>query len=440
MSEKETNPCLFSSYERWTDETMDTLFYFFSQHILTEIEYTHKIIIDTLKREIVIGDSILFDYLIEFNPLGPFGLNYVLSSIDIIKATNTFFKLIVPDIIIKIFLQIQPYSFLLNWLKNFNSNYYFTCSSITSIFNRIVEMDKAMYKRIIKQSTFSKMENYNIKVIGDDKIGLSLIHSKKSTLLFDAYILTYNIGDFLSFLKISSIESFYDDYEKLIRCFNYERTKSLRFKIQLSDILQELNYSRVLFSKPFINNQRKQKVENSIIELQFCVDLPIIQFIHEIKSLNIDEKEILKQFINVIIEMSCIVYKLQSIKLKRNHQHHLTLDKNKQFSYRNLKKLFIFSKIENFKKIIKALSPIYSHDMETTNFIKSYFNDKTMYSKKDIENLNQDISWCDDIILRVNLIGNLEIIKYYQKTMENGFNFSNKSTIINFKNKSVDSN
>ncbi|KAN0044936.1 hypothetical protein ACTA71_006462 [Dictyostelium dimigraforme] len=298
----------------------------------------------------------------------------------------------------------------------------------------------------IKES-FKNIENYFNNYIITKKpfllVGLDSNLNKQQRKI------TYNDGKELA--NKLNIELFFEipfngnfDFERLLRCCIYERSADI-CNITLSNFLQELNYSTILKSSAQLSNstiKHEKPIYYAILELiMFCVDLPIIQFIDEIKSLGIKENIILNLLKKDIIEMKCIVYKLQSIKLNRyHHQHHLSLDKSKQFSYRNFQKLFIYSKIENYKEITNVLSPIYSHGLVTTNFIKSYFNDKTMYSKKDIENLNQDISWCDDIILRVNLIGNFELIKYYQERMVNTVNYSNNCTIINFKNKSVSLN
>ncbi|KAN0044935.1 hypothetical protein ACTA71_006461 [Dictyostelium dimigraforme] len=458
---------------------------FFSSHILMEkVNYDHKqIVLDTLNKEIIHHNRFT-QYL---SNVKQYSFSQFNSNVKQ-YGFSEFHHVVIPE----------------------NLDQSFPYFPITSIYNRIVEIDKIMEKLLLKRFDYSPTKTFLIKVIGDENIGISsfcnifnslsiykkhgilLIDSEESPLQIDAYILAYNIGNTASYNSIKKhfksfskpiykkpflivglesdliepyrklsfndgklladkyeIELFLEiclnenyDYERLLKYFIYEREYPLHY-ITLSIILQELNYST--FLKPptqSFNNggsitNKKVHPNHLILELMFCVDLPIIQFIHEIKSLGYCEKLILNLLKKDIIEINCIVYKLQSIKLNKNHQHHLSLNENKQIRYRNFQKLLIYSKIENYKEIIKALSPIYSHDMETTNFIKSYFNDKTMYSKKDIDNLIQDISWCDDIMVRVNLIGNLEIIKYYQERMGFSVNYSNNCTIVNFKNKSV---
>ncbi|KAN0030923.1 hypothetical protein ACTA71_009573 [Dictyostelium dimigraforme] len=226
------------------------------------------------------------------------------------------------------------------------------------------------------------------------------------------------------FFQISK-ENLNDKWIHILKYHFYTKNNKT-LNLMVSDVLKELKYKK---KKLFSSNQRRklehkngkgiQRVFHVMLELIFQADLPICQFIKEIKLLGCHYTSILKFFKKEIIELNCLIYKIKSIQLNKNHQHILSIDKRKQTLYRNFKKLFIYSKIENYLELIKALSPIYSHDMETTIFIKSFLNDKTMYSNRDFENLLQDISWCGDIIIRVILIGDLDLIKLYDDFITN---------------------
>ncbi|KAN0030903.1 hypothetical protein ACTA71_009550 [Dictyostelium dimigraforme] len=259
----------------------------------------------------------------------------------------------------------------------------------------------------------------------------------------DSFKLGKELADILGadiFFEISK-ENYKNDRWIHFLLYQLYTENNYSLKIKISTVLKELNYTKkTLFSSNQININNVKitpMVYHIMLELIFLADLPIFQFIKDIKSSCCNHMEILKFFKKEIIELNCLIYKIKSFQLNKNHQHILSINKRKQTLYRNFKKLFIYSKIENYLELIKALSPIYSHNLETTNYIKIFFNDKTMYSNRNFENLLQDISWCGDIIIRVTLIGDLDLIQYYRDINDNFVNYSNSCKIVDLKNNSL---
>ncbi|KAN0055263.1 hypothetical protein ACTA71_008368 [Dictyostelium dimigraforme] len=490
--------------------------FFFSHIFMKEIYFFHEdrsIVLDTSKRKIIFKND-FFKYLPKLEKI----FSNIGNNFTNIKYNFSDFGIVIPNSFFSRFIQIEPYSFLLNWLRDLKSNILILNVPISSIYNRIKEIENIINETLEEKIQYLSQINmtersfslFSVDIMGDNKIGITsfceifnnlyidkfsfIIQERNKNKDNEAFILAYSVDDEKSF---KNIEFYYEEIKNLIKkntilllvglksdlvkpqrkvtyndgkelanklgikiffetssrdnynChrifnfINFELSQKLNFnfdefcRLTISNFLQELDYSTDLTSNKLLitYKQKEQRAHHVILELIFCIDLPIVQFINEIKSLDLNEKGIIKLFKNDMIEMNSVVFKLLSLKSKKNHQHILYIDEKKKLLYKNFKKLFIYSKIENYKEITKSLSKCYSYNIETTNFIKSYLNDNSMYSKKDYENLIQDISWCDNIILRAILIGNFELIEYYKEINQN-FDFSNYSPIINLKNKS----